>query len=416
MTALKKFSFGVGDRFGEEGRAQLMALLKLREDGVEVTPVWNKSHREHETVKSQPSTVRKEADEAVKALSYTGSYFVDADHIDLQVVESYLPVSDFFTIDVADFIDKEPKKEEKDRFLQYMETFLQPFQIPGIPGEFIVSEEKREKMIRTFLFAAGKASEVYQFIADTKQGEEYVIEVSMDEVEDPQSPIELFYALACLSFYNVPVNTIAPKFTGRFNKGVDYEGDLQVFAKEFEEDLLVLEFAKKEFNLPQNLKLSIHSGSDKFSIYPVMKRLIFKHNTGLHVKTAGTTWLEEITVIAESGEDGFAFAVAVYEEALGRFEELTSPYPDVLDIDKSRLPAPENIKDEGGEKLAGALRHDEEDKLYNPHLRQLMHCAYKIAAEKEQEFYGLLKKYRTPIETAVTGNLYDKHLIPLFKK
>ena len=414
MAGLGKYSFGTGDRFGKEGKAQLKALLQLWEQGIEVTPVWNKSHREHQTVGSKPHLVREEADAAVKSLDFSGKYFVDADHINLNIVDPYLPVSNFFTIDVADFIDKSAAEKEKDEFLKFIAKFQQRVNIPGIPKEFEISEKALNEILDTFLFAAKKASEVYLYIKENKS-EEFVVEVSMDEVENPQAPEELFFVLATFAFYEIPVNTIAPKFTGRFNKGIDYEGDLEKFAKEFEEDLLVLAFAKKEFGLPEDLKLSIHSGSDKFSIYPIMNRLIKKHNAGLHVKTAGTTWLEEINVIAESGEDGFKFVLGIYEEALSRFEELTSPYPDVLDIDKSKLPEVAELKRAGREEMAKALRHKQEEKKFNPHFRQLMHCAYKLAAEREEEFLMFLEKYRNSIEEAVTYNLYRKHLKGLFK-
>ncbi len=415
MAGLGKYSFGTGDRFGKEGEAQLRAVLQAWENGAEVTPVWNKSHREHETVNSKPHLVREEANAAIKALNFSGKYFVDADHIDLKKVDAYLPVSNFFTIDVADYIGKSAAEKEKDEFLKFIAKFQQKINIPGIQSEFKISEEELDEILETFLFAAKKASEVYSYIEENKS-EEFVVEVSMDEVENPQTPEELFFVLATFAFYEIPVNTIAPKFTGRFNKGIDYEGDLEKFSKEFEEDLLVLDFAKKEFGLPADLKLSIHSGSDKFSIYPIMNRLIKKHNTGLHVKTAGTTWVEEINVIAESGEDGFEFALEIYEEALNRFDELTSPYPDVLDIDKSKLPKVAEFRNNGCEKMAKALRHNQEEPLFNPHFRQLMHCAYKLAAEKDENFFKFIEKYRKSIEEAVTHNLYEKHLKRVFVK
>ena len=113
----------------------------------------------------------------------------------------------------------------------------------------------------------------------------------------------------------IPVQTIAPKFTGRFNKGVDYVGDLTQFEKEFDEDLSVIAFAIREFRLADTLKLSVHSGSDKFSIYSIINRLIKKHDSGLHVKTAGTTWLEEVIGLAESGGEGLALVKEVYAQA-----------------------------------------------------------------------------------------------------
>ena len=238
-----------------------------------------------------------------------------------------------------------------------------------------------------------KAGEIHSYIKARKE-RDFLVEVSIDEVENPQSPVELFFILAALSFYEVPVTTIAPKFTGRFSKGVDYEGDLQQFEKEFEEDLLVIRYAIKEFSFPETLKLSVHSGSDKFSIYPVMHRLIKKHDAGLHLKTAGTTWLEEIIGLAESEGEGFRFAADVYENALERYDELTAPYKNVLKIDKKKLPSPEEVRNKKGEDFAQALTHDESSEAYNPHLRQLMHCAYKIAAEQPEEFQKLLRDHR----------------------
>ena len=126
---LQKYSFGVGDRFGMEGKAQLAAVQKAKEMGVEVTPVWNKSHREHETVGTKPESVRKEADEAVKTLSYQGRYFVDADHINKENVDNFIPFSDFFTIDVAKYIGSQADEAEKKKFLEYIEKYRKELRI-----------------------------------------------------------------------------------------------------------------------------------------------------------------------------------------------------------------------------------------------------------------------------------------------
>src|SRR5882672_7741117 len=106
MRILPKYSMGIGDRFAHQGRAQLAAFVKAREMGVEVTPVWNKSNREHNIIHSEPRSVRVEADGAVRSMNWRGAYFVDADHIGLKTVDRFLGASDFFTIDVGDFIGK----------------------------------------------------------------------------------------------------------------------------------------------------------------------------------------------------------------------------------------------------------------------------------------------------------------------
>ncbi len=123
----------------------------------------------------------------------------------------------------------------------------------------------------------------------------------MDETDSPQTPPELLVILAALADEKIPMQTIAPKFTGRFNKGVDYVGDLAQFEKEFQQDLAVIAFAIDKYGLPANLKLSVHSGSDKFSIYAPIRRGLAKFDAGLHIKTAGTSWLEEVIGLAEAG-------------------------------------------------------------------------------------------------------------------
>ncbi|WZL89574.1 tagaturonate epimerase family protein [Salinimicrobium sp. 3283s] len=411
MMALGKYSFGVGDRFGKEGKAQLDAILKIQSEGVAVTPVWNKSNREHQTVGTQPQSLREEADRAVKAAGYAAEYFVDADHINIKTVKPFLEVSNFFTIDVAEFIGKSAPEEEEEDFLNFFKAYSGDLHIPGIERKMQISKTHLREMLNNFLLAAKNAGEVYSYIQSKK--EEYVhIEVSIDEVEEPQSPVELFFILAALAYYKVPVNTIAPKFTGSFNKGVDYEGDLEQFEREFEEDLLVLKFAVKEFDLPQDLKISVHSGSDKFSVYPVIRKLIRKHDAGLHLKTAGTTWLEELIGLAESEGEGFNFSKELYRDALERYDELTRDYKSVLSIDRSQLPAPEEFS--SGKQYAAALRHDPNSPEFNLHFRQLLHCAYKIAAEKGDRFFPLLDRYRERVENNVTDNLFRKHLAPLF--
>jgi len=213
----------------------------------------------------------------------------------------------------------------------------------------------------------------------------------------------------------IPLQTIAPKFTGRFNKGVDYKGDPEQFAKEFEQDILVIDYAVKAFNLPENLKLSVHSGSDKFSIYPVMGRIIKKYNKGLHVKTAGTTWLEEIIGLAASGREGLTFAKAIYAEALAQKEELCAPYADVIDIDESGLPEPEEVNDWSSDKFVNTLRHIPGHPDYNPHFRQLIHVGYKVAAGMGDQYTSLLKKYAGIIGSCVEENIYERHLKRLFE-
>ena len=214
----------------------------------------------------------------------------------------------------------------------------------------------------------------------------------------------------------IPAQTIAPKFTGRFNKGVDYVGDLAQFEKEFDEDLCVIAHAIKEFGLPETLKLSVHSGSDKFSIYPIVNRLIAKHACGLHVKTAGTTWLEEVIGLAEADGDALQIAKDIYAGAYGRFDELTSPYATVIDIDKASLPTPEAVNGWNSTQYVNTLRHVQTHPDYNPHFRQLIHVGFKIAAEMGDRYTDALEANQAVIAKNVTENLYERHIMPIFEK
>eukprot|EP00825_Cyclidium_porcatum_P049201 TRINITY_DN8446_c0_g1_i1.p1 TRINITY_DN8446_c0_g1~~TRINITY_DN8446_c0_g1_i1.p1 ORF type:complete len:343 (+),score=23.73 TRINITY_DN8446_c0_g1_i1:588-1616(+) len=334
-----KYSFGTGDRFSHQGEAQLAALLKARQElGMDITPVWNKSNREHTIVHSTPQDTRAEADAAVKALGYKGDYFVDADHINMTNVDKFIDSSDFFTIDLADYIGKKADAAAIDQFVSKNSKYIGKLIIPGIEEPFVITRELLETIAGNFLFAAIEAGKIYRHIAAKKGVDNFVPEVSMDEVSDAQTPVEMFFILSALASEGVPAQTIAPKFTGRFNKGVDYVGDVARFTKEFEQDLLVIDYAVKEFGLPSNLKLSIHSGSDKFTIYPVMGDLIRKYDKGIHVKTAGTTWLEEIIGLSMADDEALDLAKAIYNGALGRFDELCGPYATVIDIDPSKLP------------------------------------------------------------------------------
>jgi hypothetical protein len=411
---LRKYSMGLGDRFSHQGEAQLRAIMKANKSGLDITPVWNKSNREHTYVHSHPADVRKEADAAVAALGFTGKYFVDADHINFGNVAPFVESSDFFTLDVASFIGKESKTEDIKAFVSSCDKYLGNLVIPGIEQPLLVTKDFLERIAGKFLAATQQAADIYNFLKTEKGEGNFVTEVSMDEVETPQTPIELLFILKMLANKGVPAQTIAPKFTGRFNKGVDYTGNIDQFAKEFEEDVLVIDFAVKEFGLPEELKLSIHSGSDKFSIYPVMAAVIKKYNKGLHLKTAGTTWLEEVIGLAVAGGEALDLAKQIYANSFNRKDELCAPYADVIDIDESKLPSVEEVNGWTSEKFANTLRHIPGHPDYNPNFRQLIHVAYKVASEMGAAYNNLLEKYADVIGSCVEENIYERHLKRLF--
>ena len=411
-----KYSMGIGDRFAHQGRAQLRAFIKARAMGVEVAPVWNKSNREHLIVHSEPPSVRAEADAAVAAMGWKSAYFVDADHIGLKTVDKFISSSDFYTIDVADFIGNPADNPAIAAFVSAVSRYAGALRIPGIEGALDATPARIEAIANKYLHAVQEAGKVYRHIAAAKGTGNFVSEVSMDETDQPQTPVELLFILAAMAQEKIPVQTIAPKFTGRFNKGVDYVGDVKQFEKEFNDDLAVIAFAVKEFGLPADLKLSVHSGSDKFSIYPAIRRAIRRTRAGLHLKTAGTTWLEELIGLASAGGEGLAIARECYTQSLARFDELCGPYATVIDIDKSRLPTPTEVAAWTGEQYAAALRHDPACPQFNPHFRQLLHVAYKVAAQLGERYTDALKTHESVVARNVTENIFDRHLKRIFLK
>jgi hypothetical protein len=411
---LEKYSFGIGDRFCRQGKAQLAAIIKAKQHGLNITPVWNKSHREHTIIGTTPQDTRREADEAVSACGWKDPYFVDADHIGLNNVDAFIESSNFFTLDVADFIGQSADESDMRAFIKKHKKYIGSLAIPGIRESFEITEQQIQAAAGKFLLAIREAGKVYRHIKSARGDDNFITEVSMDETDEPQTPVEMLFIIAAIADEGIPAQTIAPKFTGRFNKGVDYVGDVAKFAKEFEQDVAVVAFAGKEFDLPEDLKLSIHSGSDKFSIYASVAGTLKKFDAGLHLKTAGTTWLEELIGLAMAGGDGLAIAKQVYARAVARINELCAPYAAVIDIDRAKLPAPEVVDRWDEQAFASALRHNLSCERYNRNFRQLLHIAYKIAAEMGRQYLDALEKYEDIIAQNVTENIYDRHIKPLF--
>lgn len=412
---IAKYSIGTGDRFGMQGKAQLSAIAKAKEQGVDdLAIVWNKSHREHTIVLTTQQEVRVEADQAVKAVGWEGQYLVDADHIGLGNVDFFIDSSDFFTLDVADFIGKKADEESINKYVKKHSNLIGQLVIPGIKGPLEITEELLQNIADKYLYAVQEAGKIYRHILKARGEGTFITEVSMDETAEPQTPIEMLFILAAIADEKIPTQTIAPKFSGRFNKGVDYIGDVAQFRQEFEDDLCVIQYAIQTFGMSENLKLSVHSGSDKFSIYTPIRELIKKHNAGIHLKTAGTTWLEELIGLAESGGEGLEIAKQIYKISYERFDELCTPYASVIDIDRAALPQPADVSSWSSDQYVNALRHDQSCNEYDINLRQLLHVGYKVAAELGDDYLNALRDNEEVVAKNVTENLFDRHITPLF--
>ncbi len=414
MLTLDRFSFGVGDRFAHQAKAHLEAFQMLARNGVHVAPVWNKSNREHTFIGSEPQSVFDAAQAAVKELGWTESWHIDADHINLNTVDRFMSCSDFFTIDVADSIGQPAAGTDVQAFMNRHTELVGTLNVPHVSSPITTTRAEVERVVSKYLLAVQDAGKIYRHIVAAKGEDKIIAEVSMDETDLPQTPPELLIILALLADEKVKLQTIAPKFTGRFNKGVDYVGDLVQFEKEFNDDLAVIAYAVNQYGLPANLKLSVHSGSDKFSIYPIIRKALARTGAGLHIKTAGTTWLEELIGLAEAGGDGLVLAKEIYAYALEHVNELCAPYASVIDIDRSKLPAADIVNGWTGPQLASALRHIPGHPEFNANMRQLLHVSFKIAAKAGKRYTDLLKSNEAIVAKQVTENIFDRHMKPLF--
>jgi hypothetical protein len=347
--------------------------------------------------------VRAAAAAAVANLEWPYGYHVDADHINLGTVDRFLNASDFYTIDVADWIGKPADP-------QAVETFVSRHSELAARSSPDFVRQVAEK----YLAAVLEAGNIYRYIESKKGSEVFVTEVSMDETDSPQTPAELLVILAAIADEKIPIQTIAPKFTGRFNKGVDYAGDVTQFAREFIEDIATIALAVSEYGLPETLKLSVHSGSDKFSIYPAIHEVLRELEAGVHLKTASTTWLEELIGLAEHGGDGLEIARHIYAEAHAHRDELCAPYAAVIDIDVTRLPPPAAVRSWTSEQFVSALRHDPRCPHFNSSFRQLLHVGFKVAAKLGDRYLALLVECREAISRNVTANLFERHIRPVF--
>jgi hypothetical protein len=183
-------------------------------------------------------------------------------------------------------------------------------------------------------------------------------------------------------------------------------------------DMAAIRHAVNHYGLPANLKLSVHSGSDKFSIYPAIHASMKKFSTGVHLKTAGTTWLEELIGLAEAGGDGLALAKEIYAEALCAFApSLCAPYATVIDIDPANCPLRPIVDGWSSGAIHGsALRHDEAARLPTTQQPCANCCmsASRLRPRWARAIFDLLEANETIVAKNVTENLYARHISPVF--
>ncbi len=302
-------SFGFGDRLGLATPGHIAAVR-----GTKFAPIFaQQSVRENARTGRTPQRVMDDAKRALDAAKWDAPWGADADH--LKTVEDVPPFVEagytFFTVDPGEYVDNAADTDalavlkQKLNGLHWDELSALYLKQNGDPawGQF-VSESLMRAVVKY-----GKAIRhaVVMFNCVSQMKDEFDFEMSVDETDSPTTPLEHFFIASELTRLGVHFTSLAPRFIGRFEKGVDYIGDLNALDAELAKHAAVT----AHFG---TYKLSLHSGSDKFSVYP----LIAKHwGERIHVKTAGTSYLEALRVLAKYESDLF---LKIYSLGRERYE------------------------------------------------------------------------------------------------
>lgn len=348
----KQRSFGLGDRLGlaTPGHARVF-------EQYDAYPIFaQQSIRELTLTHRTYEDVLDAASFGAFKVGFTRGFGADGDHLkkpeDIQYALSLgftmitLDASDYIRNDVNAMSDEQVRSEVQLDDMLKKRYIGHPIKIEHSVVEF--SENELNRCVLVYGKAIEFAAKIYQtFFIDQKA--EANFELSIDETATPTTPVQHYFVANELKLRGVKLDTLAPRFCGEFQKGIDYVGDI----KQFEAELMIHAAIARHFGY----KLSIHSGSDKFSIFT----LIGKHTRGhFHVKTAGTNWLEAMRVVSAKApklyRDIHAYAISMFGEAQ-KFYHVTT--------DLNRIPKLESLKDSELPEL-----------FHNNDARQLIHITY----------------------------------------
>lgn len=302
-------SFGFGDRLGLATPGHIAAAR-----GTKFAPIFaQQSVRENARTGRTPQQVIDDARRAVAAAKWDAPWGADADH--LKTVDDFSPFIDagytFFTVDPGEHVDNGADTDSVEMLKHKVAALgweeLSALYLPGNREQIWGGFEAESLMRATVKYGKAIRHAVSMFKRLSELKDKFDFEISVDETDSPTTPLEHFFIANELTRKGVKFTSLAPRFVGRFEKGVDYIGDLNVLDVEFSKHAAVTE----HFG---SYKLSLHSGSDKFSVYP----LLAKHwGERIHVKTAGTSYLEALRVLAEHEPDLF---LKIYKLGCDRYE------------------------------------------------------------------------------------------------
>jgi len=314
-------SFGFGDRLGLATPGHIAAVT-----GTEFTPVFaQQSVRENARTGRTLQQVMDDAKRAVEATRWDFPWGADADHLKtLDELQPFVQAEyTFFTVDPGEHVDNAADTDSIEILKKKVAGFdwdeLSALYLPGNgehaqfdAGSLMRATVKYGRAIQHVIV-------MYRRLSDLK--DEFDFEMSVDETDAPTTPLEHFYIASELTRAGVKFTSLAPRFIGRFEKGVDYIGDLNALDVELSKHAAVTAHYR-------TYKLSLHSGSDKLSVYP----LLAKHwGERIHVKTAGTSYLEALRVLAKYDPDLF---LKIYTLGRERYETDRKTYHVSAELNK----------------------------------------------------------------------------------
>jgi hypothetical protein len=396
-------SFGFGDRLGTATPGHI-AALRVTELQNEIAPVLaQQSVRENDRTGRTPQQVVDDAMWGALETGWRRPWGADADHVkEISHLAPFVGAGyTFFTLDPSDHVDNDAQTDSLDTLrskaadlpweaLQTtLEAVSERYRDPKPLLNEITLQFSEETLLRALVKygrAIAHTKDISQHLTAQMAGRPFDLEMSVDETDTPTSVYEHFFIASELNRLNVDFVSLAPRFVGKFQKGVDYLGDLDAFEADFEKHVAVM----KHFG---SYKLSIHTGSDKFSLYPITARL---SQGWVHVKTAGTSYLEALRVIAQSNQDLFRRILAV---ARARFEHDRKTY--FLDAKLSKMPGGESVNDEN---LPVFLEQFDS--------RQVLHVTFgSILDDFNPEFAEFISAHESEYERVLERH-FSRHLAP----
>ncbi len=367
-TALsRQTSFGFGDRIGSATAGHIQAMRASGAEG-QIAPIFGQqSVRENARTGRTPQQVLDAAMWGVFQEGWRSPWGADADHVkEIADLAPFVAAGyTFYTIDPSDHVDNaaqtDPPATLREKVARLPWDALgttyeamrarycrEPFALGGLDLAF--DEATLLRALAKYGRAITHTAAIAAALTEQMRGTPYDLEMSVDETDTPTSAYEHFFIAHELLARDIPVVSLAPRFVGKFQKGVDYMGDVAEFEAELAKHVAIMEHF-------DDYKLSVHTGSDKFSIYPIIAR----HTGGrVHVKTAGTSYLEALRLVAALNPDSFR---QMLDDARAHFEHDRKSY--FLDAVLEKVPSSDALDDEA---LPGLL--DQFD------ARQVLHVAF----------------------------------------